>query len=72
MIERFPVCKKARAVALARIYLNNANVDFRIICKIQTSNCRYKIKCKLANEAWNCEVGQHVYTNIVCCEFVTI
>ena len=71
-VERYPVCDNKGAVALAAWYLNKSNVNLDIICKIKTSNCRYKLKCSFGNNAWNCLLGEHIYTNVVCCDFVAI
>lgn len=69
-LQKYPVCNHDGALISANSYLNE-NVNLDIYCKIQTSNCRYKIKCKFENKAWNCKLGEHIYTSVVCCDFVT-
>ena len=69
-VQKYLVCDNTAAMELASSYLNKGNVNLHIICKIETPNCRYKLKCNLEKNAWSCKTGQHIYTSVVCCDFV--
>ena len=69
-IEKFPVCDPDEAAKQASSYLDGGNVNFDITCEIQDSNCRFKLTCNFEEEAWICKDGEHIYTNVACCNFI--
>lgn len=43
------------------------NVD--VICEIRDKNCRFKLACKRHSWKLTCKKGEHVYTDVICCDF---
>ena len=39
------------------------------ICEIKDKNCRFKLACHEDSGKFICKKGEHVYTDILCCDF---
>lgn len=66
------ICNKERAAVLLKKYWNKPNVKLDIICKIKISSCRYTLTWYFEKEGWRCELAEHVFTIVICCDVVVI
>lgn len=62
------ICHKEKALELAEMFLEQANVDLDIICKTEFSSCRRTLQLK--NGEWIWGPAEHIYVDVVCCYFV--
>ena len=69
--KKFPMCNpEISAGEIDLCYkrdksLNNVGVN----CEFQDKNCRFKLACTRHNRKLICKKGEHVYTDVICCDF---
>lgn len=68
-IKKFPTCDLKRSGNEADMCLNRDNGAEYLdaICEIRDATCRFKLRCNKITERWHCQKGQHIYTDVVCC-----
>ena len=47
---------------------DNGSQNLDTVCKTTNSTCSRKLRCNRRNKKWHCQQGQHVYTDLVCCD----
>lgn len=71
-IVKFPTCDLQKSGEEADICLNRddgpKNLD--ATCEIRDSTCRFKLRCNRISKKWHCQKGEHIYTDVVCCNFI--
>ena len=47
---------------------DNDSQNLDTVCKTTDSTCSRKLRCYQRNKKWHCQEGEHVYTDLVCCD----
>ena len=47
---------------------DNDSQNLDTVCKTTNSTCSRKLRCNRINKTWHCQKGEHVYTDLVCCD----
>ena len=70
-IEKFATCDLTSSSDESDMCLNRDNgpKNLDAICEIRDATCRFKLRCNRINKRWHCQKGQHIYTDVVCCNF---
>ena len=69
-IAKFKTCDFQTSRDESELCLNrdNDSQNLDAVCKTTNSTCSRKLRCNRINKTWYCQEGQHVYTDLVCCD----
>ena len=70
-IEKFATCNPViSADEIDLCYKRDKSLkNLDVICEIKDKNCRFKLACNRRSWKLICKKGEHVYTDVICCDF---
>lgn len=67
-IQRIATCDGI--ISVNEIYLCNGNLKhLGANCEIKDKTCRFKLACNTSSGKLICKKGEHVYTDVLCCNY---
>ena len=75
VLDNFAICNHNKsALELKKCREDNTGSrKLELMCEIRDASCRFKLACSMDQIlGMHCQKGQHIYTNVFCCDFFCI